>query len=109
MGEALALSRAGGDEASSLNLVFSNGRAAVLTRFTTDADDEGESLHLHVGLRYVCVEGACRMLDPDERGGAVIVSSEPLSEDPGWTTVPRNHRVVVEADRSVRIEPIEIQ
>jgi predicted glutamine amidotransferase len=48
----------------------------------------------------------CRMIDPEGQGGAVIVSSEPLSEDPGWTVVPRNHQVVIEADRRVRIEAI---
>ena len=81
-------------------------RAAVVSRFTTEEGYDGESLYFHRGLRYVCVDGECRMLDPEGQGGAVIVSSEPLSEDPGWMVVPRNHQVVVEADRSVRIEAI---
>ncbi|MBK7951014.1 MAG: class II glutamine amidotransferase [Deltaproteobacteria bacterium] len=106
--EVLALSGTAGTEDSYLNVVFSNGRASVVSRFTTEPGYDGESLHLHRGLRYVCIDGACRMIAPDERGGAVIVSSEPLSDDPGWTVVPRNHLVVVDADRSVRLEPIAV-
>ncbi|MBY0400888.1 class II glutamine amidotransferase [Myxococcota bacterium] len=106
--EALALSRTAGGEDSYLNVAFSNGRAAVVSRFTTEPGYDGESLYLHRGLRYVCVDGACRMLAPDERGGAVIVSSEPLSDDPGWTAVPRNHQVVIDEDRSVRLVPIDV-
>lgn len=106
--EALALSRATGSEDSYLNVAFSNGRASVVSRFTTEPGYDGESLYLHRGLRYVCIDGACRMLAPDERGGAVIVSSEPLSDDPGWTAVPRNHQVVIDVDRSVRLVPIEV-
>ena len=106
-GVALQLSRSHGEvEDSYLNVAISNGRAAAVSRFTTEHGYEGESLYLHRGLRYVCVDGMCRMLDPDESGGAVIVSSEPLSDDPGWTAVPRNHQVVIEADRSVRIEAV---
>ncbi|MFO0688302.1 MAG: class II glutamine amidotransferase [Myxococcota bacterium] len=105
--EALAFSREAGAEDSYLNVAFSNGRAAVVSRYTTEPGYDGESLYLHRGLRYVCIEGACRMLEPDERGGAVIVSSEPLSDDPGWTAVPRNHQVVIDVDRSVRLVPIE--
>ena len=42
----------------------------------------------------------------DETGHAVLVASEPLSDDPGWREVPANHLVRIEPDRSVRIEPI---
>jgi len=30
-----------------------------------------------------------------DEGTAIIVSSEPLSDDPGWVEVPLNHLVVV--------------
>ncbi|MEZ5980584.1 MAG: class II glutamine amidotransferase [Planctomycetota bacterium] len=85
----------GRGEASYLNFAVTNGECAVVTRFTTLEDYDGESLYVHRGRRYVCDGGVCRMVAPDESGGAVIVSSERLSDDPGWEVVPRNHAVVV--------------
>ena len=106
---AIDLSReTGGTEHSYLNVAVTNGRAAVVTRFTTHAGYDGESLYIHRGLRYICVDGACRMVEPDELGGAVIVSSERLSEDPGWQPVPPNHMVIIDADRRVDIEPLTL-
>jgi len=37
------------------------------------------------------------MLEPEDSGAAVIVSSERLSRDPGWEVVPRNHAVLIGA------------
>jgi predicted glutamine amidotransferase len=56
---------------------------------------DGESLHVDRGRRYVCDGGACRMVEPHDGGGAVVVSSEPVSGDPGWEMVPRNHAVLI--------------
>jgi ergothioneine biosynthesis protein EgtC len=106
---ALELSReSGSGEDSYLNVAATNGLCAVVSRFTTQPDYEGESLYLHSGLRYICVDGACHMVAPDEHGAAVIVSSEPLSDDPGWQPVPRNHLVRIDADRRVEIEPLDL-
>ena len=44
------------------------------------------------------VEGVCRLVEPEEGGGAVIVSSERLSSDPGWECVPRNHMLLIDDD-----------
>ena len=35
------------------------------------------------------------MVDPEEGGAAVLISSESLSEDPGWTPVSVNSLVVI--------------
>ncbi len=105
--EALALvERYAPGEPSYLNLVLTNGEVAVASRFTTDESYDGESLYWNSGKRYVCDGGVCRMLAPDLEGGAVLVSSEPLSEDPGWEKVPRNHLLVIDADHTARIEPV---
>jgi len=104
---ALALSREHAGADSYLNVAATNGRCAVISRFTTQPDYDGESLYLHSGLRYVCVDGACHMVSPDEHGAAAIVSSEPLSQDPGWQAVPRNHAVCIDADRRVRVEALD--
>ena len=93
-------------EDSYLNFVLSNGKSSVVTRFTTQADYDGESLHLHRGRLYTCEERSCRMVEPETDGGAVLVASEPLSTDPGWEIIPRNHLLAVSEDRSCRFEPL---
>ncbi|MFN8825304.1 MAG: class II glutamine amidotransferase [Planctomycetota bacterium] len=87
-------------EPSFLNVAMSDGHEAVACRFTTLADYDGESLWLHTGRLYVCVNGQCRMLAPDRGRGCVLVSSEPLSDDDGWDAIPRNHLVGIAADGS---------
>src|SRR5262245_50590515 len=101
VGRLVELSRKhGGGEESYLNLAVTDGRHAVVTRYTTLADYAGESLYVDRGRRYVCNAGVCRMVEPEEAGGAVIVSSERLSGDPGWEAVPRNHMVLIGDDGS---------
>ena len=97
------LDAAGAAGVSQLNLAVTDGRRAVVTRFTTDPAGRAETLYLHEGRSYVCEDGVCRMIEPGEEGGAVLISSEALSDDPGWKPVPVNHMVIVEQDRSVRI------
>ena len=47
------------------------------------------------------------MLDAGEvNGSAVMISSEPLSGDSGWETVPVNHLVRVEPNLVITIEPV---
>lgn len=88
-------------EPSYLNFAITDGARAVAARFTTDRPEHAESLHYNVGHRYVCEDGVCRM---HEGGGAVLVSSERLTPDPGWAVVPANHLVLIDADRQVRVE-----
>lgn len=96
----------GSDEPSFLNVAVSDGRHAAASRCTTDPRGRADSLYVHTGRRYVCEGGVCRMIEPaDGHGPTVIISSEPLSDDPGWTEVPVNHLVVVSEDRMVSIRP----
>ena len=67
---------------------------------------DGESLHLHRGRRTICEAGVCRMVEPEFGNGAVLVSSEPPSMDPGWEMIPRNHLVAITQDHSVRFEAL---
>jgi glutamine amidotransferase len=100
-----AVERAGVTEPCFLNLAVSDGRRAVASRFTTGAPSEAASLYVHEGKQYVCEDGVCHMVSPDVGQGAVLVCSEPLSDDPGWDKVPPNHLVVVREDRSVAVRP----
>lgn len=90
-----------------LNAVITDGQSAVACRYTTDDPANADSLYTNRGRRYVCAEGVCRMLDPGEtNGSAVMVSSEPLSGDSGWGTVPVNHLVRIEPDLAMATEPV---
>ena len=90
-------------EQSFLNLAVSDGRRAVVSRFTTGPLAQAATLYVHEGKQYVCEDNICQMVSPEVGGGAVLVCSEPLSEDPGWQRVPPNHVVLVREDRSVSI------
>ena len=93
------------EDDSHLNLAITDGQRAVVTRHVAPGH-EANSLFVHRGARYRCEDGLCRMDAPNEPGGAVLVASEPLSDDPGWEAVPVNHLVRIETDRHVTIEPI---
>lgn len=109
LAEALELSRRHAPgQPSYLNTVLSDGRVAVVSRFTTKEGYDGESLYWNSGKRYVCEGGVCRMTAPDPTGSAVLVSSERLSDDPGWEAVPRNHLLLVGADHTAQLMPLEV-
>ncbi|HBP21131.1 MAG TPA: class II glutamine amidotransferase [Planctomycetes bacterium] len=100
---------AGIESPSWFNLVICDGERAVATRaiFGNREGVKPESLYYHVGRRYVCEEGVCRMV-PVEDAGAVLVASEPLSADPGWQEVPAGHLIAIAADRSLEVRPLAL-
>jgi ergothioneine biosynthesis protein EgtC len=98
---------AGIEDDSELNLAVSDGRSAVVSRYKSDFPKRAPSLYFHTGTRYECDGDLCGMVDSDGGRGAVIISSERLSEDPGWDRVPSGHMVVVREDTTVDVRPIE--
>lgn len=88
---------------SYFNIVVSDGHNAVGCRVTTDLPERAESLHVHTGSIYRVIAGVCRMVAPSDGKGAVIISSEPLSDDPAWLTVPPNHLVMVGPERKAQL------
>jgi glutamine amidotransferase len=97
---------AGEDGECYLNIAVSDGVRSVACRYTTDKD-EPSSLYVHTGRRYVCEGGVCRMTYPERGHGAVIVCSEPLSEDPGWQKIPRNSMVVIGEDGATEVRKMD--
>jgi predicted glutamine amidotransferase len=89
-----------------LNLAVTDGHSLVASRYTTGPLEAANSLYIHTGKRYVCEDGTCRMLDPDEWGAAVLVTSERLSEDQGWERIPPNRVVLVDANHGVEMRPV---
>ncbi len=91
------------DHETTLNIAVSDGKRSAVCRYSTGKPEEALSLHVHTGRRYVCDGGLCRMVNPERGQGAVLVSSERLSDDPGWQVVPPNHMVVVYDDYAVDV------
>ena len=94
-------------EPSLLNLAVADGERAVVSRYISRGPDKANSLYLHSGGHYVCEGGVCQMVPASESNHAVIVASEPLSDDPGWERVAPNHLAVVHKDLHVEQRPIE--
>lgn len=104
--EATELSaRHGGGAPSYLNVAVSDGRRAVVSRITTGDPQQAESLYVYAGARYLCTEGFCQLIAEPGHPGSVLVSSEPLTDDPGWQALAPNSFLLVDTDRSVRSLP----
>lgn len=91
---------------SYLNLGVTDGVHAAAARFTDGAPDDALSLYFHTGRRYVFDGEVCRMIQPGPGQTTTLICSERLSDDDGWTPVPVNHLVMVQADRTVATRPI---
>jgi glutamine amidotransferase len=88
-----------------LNFAVCDGKQAVVSRYTS-GEGEAPSLYLHTGKKYVCEDGVCRMVEADQEHQAVMIASEPLTEEPSWHPVPTNHVVLVRPDHSIECRPI---
>lgn len=93
---------------SYFNVVVSDGVNAVACRATTDKPERAESLHVHTGGIYRVVAGVCRMVAPTDGKGAVIVSSEELSDDAGWRKVEPNHVLSIGKEGVVKDTPLSL-
>ena len=83
---------------SYINMVLTDGHLAVVVRLSTDPD-YADSLYYNLGKKYVCEGNVCYMRDPGHHEKAVVISSEPLSTDPGWETVPVNSMMLIQEGR----------
>ena len=103
--EAVSLSKQHGDEPSYLNVAVTNGKRAVVSRVTTGKPEEAESLYVYAGARYLCTDGKPTLLAQPGHVGSVLVSSEPLTDDPGWKLIEPNSLLLVDGGRRVRTLP----
>lgn len=97
---------AGVREASYLNLAVADGQTLVACRYTDGPPEDAETLYYHAGARYVCEGDLARLVAPGPDDAAVIVASEPITDDPGWHEVPVNHCIVVGPDRRMTLVPM---
>lgn len=90
------------------NLVLTNGKTLIATRYSTQPEKETRSLHIAANAEcYTSKEGylSFRAADPANQG--VLIASEVLSDNKDfWQDVPENHLITVGEDLAVTIRPI---
>ena len=103
---------AGITAASFYNFAVTNGETIVVSRYCSNPNAEGASLHYARGEFLECLpNGKCYIppMAPDEKASAVIVASEKLTDGRcEWYDVPNNHTVTVFPDLTVKLERIEL-
>ena len=87
----------GNGQPSFINAAVSDGDRAAACRFTNSKDKPAESLYYNPRPMYApAFAGSGRR--GRERSGAVVVSSERLTDDEAWVGVPQNQMVSVDRD-----------
>jgi predicted glutamine amidotransferase len=97
---------AGITEPALLNLAVSDGHAAAVSRYITKGFANANSLYVHAGGSCICSGGRLRLTSPEDQIRAVIIASEPLTEENTWTSVETGTVLVVDPDLDVHIVPI---
>jgi glutamine amidotransferase len=90
-----------------LNMMVTNGRFFVGTRYTTNPAEEPLTLYHSEGGRYVVEDGISFIVPPKDDDQAVLIVSEKLTEEKHWTAIPKNHFVIVDNSLNVRVRPIQ--
>ncbi len=93
----------GDGEASYLNVAVSDGVRAAVTRFASEPGATPETLYYYPGELYEPVGRRFPQRRADDEGPAHLISSERLTDDPGWRPVPENHVMVVDRSREPRL------
>ena len=94
--------------ASLYNLVLTNGKVLIASRYSTQPGKETRSLYIAGNTEcYTCEKGFLRIRSPKKGDHAVVISSEALSSKKDfWREVPENHFIMVEEDLKVTIKPL---
>ena len=97
------------DSPSLYNLVLTNGKELIATRYSTRPEMETRSLHIASNTEFYTSEDGflvCKPLKGNEN--SVLISSEILTENKeSWKEVPENHFIMVEEDLSVKMKPLK--
>ncbi len=101
--------RKGIEELSAYNLLITDGRRIIGTRYSTHPEIVTPTLYYATGARFRCVDGAGRMLSDGAPGEkAVLIVSEKLTRfEDDWVPVPPNHYISVTTDLDVKLYPID--
>lgn len=98
--------KAGEEKSSFLNLAVTDGQSAVVSRFVSPGVQLPNSLYYSAGSHFHCRDGQCYM-DLSRPTRAVIIASEPLSEENCWISIHPNHLITVDPQLKTEISQIE--
>ncbi len=88
--------------ASTMNLVLSDGKSLVATRYVSDRND-ANSLYYLSGDEFRCEDGRCIIQGGDK---AVLIVSEPLNSSSRWQKVEINQIIMVNRHDQVTVRSI---
>jgi ergothioneine biosynthesis protein EgtC len=97
--------KTGTTKATALNIAVTDGQSAAVSRFTTGTGD-GPTLFVLTGSKLENVDGEVRMESPGASHEAVLVASEPLTDERGWTVVPPQHLLSISPDHRIDYIPL---
>jgi ergothioneine biosynthesis protein EgtC len=93
---------------SFFNFAVTDGRYVVASRYVSGDGAEPETLCVAKGERFESREGLYDMISESGAVNAVIIASEPLTDDRrDWQLIPRNQLVPVSPDLKVEFMPID--
>lgn len=98
---------AGVEGPSTMNFAVTDGEKVVVTRYASNTKHKPESLYYSQGARFECKDGVCSMRSPKESSEAIIVTSEPVTENKkDWVEIQPNQMLKI--DRNNAVEMVRI-
>jgi ergothioneine biosynthesis protein EgtC len=98
----------GNPEPAYFNFALTDGENILASRHVTDHGVSPQTLYIATGRNFGCRDGVYEMQPAQGRVEAVIIASEPLTEDrEAWTPVPPGHLVSVSPELHVEFSPID--
>jgi glutamine amidotransferase len=96
-------------ETSQLNIAVSDGHCAVVTRYSSDPENPANSLYVHTGGSYSCVDGKLHLAETaTDETRAVIVASERLSREGCWVRVPPKTLLLIDQHLNLEQVPLKL-
>ncbi|MFZ5914081.1 MAG: class II glutamine amidotransferase [Pseudomonadota bacterium] len=101
------LQEAGVDVPSRCNFALTDGQSVLATKYVAVRDSDPLTLYVSSGERFELAGGEYRMRPTKCRAHAVIIASEPLTDNrDDWTPAPKNNLVVVTPELQIRYLPV---
>lgn len=98
------------DSISNYNIVLSNGKRMVATRYCTDPEIDNRSLHFaeNISCSIDKHNGDLKLDDVNSlERSAALISSEKLTGDKHlWKEIPKNHMIIIESDMDVSLHQL---
>jgi ergothioneine biosynthesis protein EgtC len=95
--------KTGNHEYANLNFALSDGEHVIVTRYGSDVTVSAPSLYYSEADHFEVKDGLYHMRKSEEKTRAVIVASEPLTQDrSNWIGVSTNHLLLISPELQVQ-------